>query len=354
MTTIKINFNKYICGIILVIVVLSFFLCTLKPTSAGDMIRSTSLNEVETEVKDGVTRIDYVDSDGEITYAADKSYASLLKTTVNKTILYEYFDATGKPAKQLGGYYAARYTFNDLNQNEQIEYLGIDKSPIIISSGFSIERHLFNDEGQLEWVHYLDANGSPVRTEVYGYGCYKKYNEIGDNVETVYLNQEDFPMITSQGFAIKQMEYYEAGSQKGKLKYQFYFDEGENPIALSLGQYGIYKEYDEFGRGTVTTFLDKNRKPTMTTAGYSTVIRTFYEDDSVRTEMYFDASGEPVRLSEGQYGIKYVDGRIVYLNRNGNKLFNLKLALYNSEWLVVLGCIFLLQSQILWDKGLRI
>ena len=66
--------------------------------------------------------------------------------------------------------------------------------------------------------------------------------------------------------------------------------------------------------------------------------------------MYFDESGQPVRLSEGQYGIKYEDGRAVYLNKNGTELFNFKLALYNSEWLVILGCIVLILLSIALNK----
>ena len=145
------------------------------------------------------------------------------------------------------------------------------------------------------------------------------------------------PMMTGKGYAIVSRIYYTSeGKDNGKVKCEFYFDDHGNPTSLSLGEYGIYKEYDEYGRECLWTYLDAEGRPLITSKGYTTIRRSFQANNSVASERYFDTEGNPFSLSEGQYGVKKQGQQTIYLDKNGKEMFNLKKFLFNHPRIVIL------------------
>ncbi len=76
--------------------------------------------------------------DGELRYAADKHYATAIKTRGDNCQLEEYFDEHGNPAEQALGHYALLREYDDLGRNYRVTYLDLDGSPVLISLGYSI------------------------------------------------------------------------------------------------------------------------------------------------------------------------------------------------------------------------
>ena len=318
-----------------------FLLITITSMStcadAEEMVRSSSLQMV-IKKEGNIERRDYIDDEGVITYAADKHYATVIKTSDDKTLLEEFFDASGAPAQQVLGNYALIREFNSDGRNYKIIYLGIDGEPVLTTMGYAILIRSFNEGGDTEVELYYDTEGRPVETSLVGYGCLKEYDEIGRNIRITYLNENNQPAICGQGFASMCRSYYETGPAAGQVKTEFYYDENRKPIKLSLGQYGIYKEYDELGRCVLQTYLDETGRPMVTNQGHSSVRRTFYEDDTVKTETYYDINGKPVRLREGQYGSIRRDGIVTYLDAKWNKMFNLRNFLVGNRLSVIVLC----------------
>ena len=304
---------------------------------AEEQMRSSSLN-VEKSIDGDTERIDYVDDEGEITYAADKHYATVLKTKKENTVLEQYFDADGKPAIQSLGHYAVLREYNEKNQEYKVTYLGIDGKPIVIRSGYSIAIRTFNSKGYVEYEMYYDTEEKPVETYKLAYGCFKEYNENGRNIRITYLDQYHKPIISGQGFSIICRSFYEDDRCAGKVKEEYYFDVDNTPIRLSLGQYGISKEYDELGRVTVITYLGADGSPIITNEGYAVVKKNYNEDDSINTEQYYDLEGNPVSLAEGQYGYRIEDGAKIYLDSEGNDIYNLRNYLYSNQNSVIIIC----------------
>ena len=60
-----------------------------------------------------------------------------------------------------------------------------------------------------------------------------------------------------------------------------------------------------------------NGAPVCITSGFAKEKRVFDEEDRMVQKFYFDASGNPVSLKKGKYGIQYVGDISLYLNRNG-------------------------------------
>lgn len=298
-----------------------------------NQVRSSSLSEVITSEGDK-QRTDYYDENGQIAFAADKHYATLTRTRSDHTQLEEYFDAEGKPSKQGLGYYALRREYDDLGRN--IKYLGIDGFPKMISPGYAIAERSYDQDNRVDWEMYLDTEGKPVETQSIGYGCHKEYDENGRNTLVVYVDVNKNPMKTPLGYAILHRTFIEEGINAGKVENEFYFDEIGRPVALSHGEYGLHKEYDEFGRCTILIYLNLDGHPMETKEGYTIKKRTFYPDDSVRTEMYFDINGKAISLSQGQYGILKENERITFLDKEGKVQFNLSNYLYANPISVIL------------------
>ena len=169
-----------------------------------------------------------------------------------------------------------------------------------------------------------------------GYGAYYEYDDKGRKVRITYLDETGGPMISSSGYSILTREYYETeGLEQGKVRRELYYFSDRIPAVLSLGQSGIYMKYDENGQVSLTTYLDADGYPMVTNKGYTSVTYTYYADNSVQSTLYYDINNNPFRMSEGQYGEKKKDGRIVYLNADGTEQFNLRNLFYNDSRLVV-------------------
>ena len=343
-----------------IIVFLSFIfvLCVymiliyLQPEKASIMVRSTSLNEKVEESKN-ITKIQYYNDQGQLTYANDMGFATLIRTRKDDCIIYDYYDAYGKPVQQKAGYYSVNRKYNEQGQIELITYLDEEHNPVLISTGYAIAKQFFNTNGQLTKTLLYDTYNKPIKTYSFGYGWEFEYNDNGETESITYIDEYGAPYVCGQGFATKRMQYYKTGKERGKEEYCFYYDEEGQPIQLKLGQFGIQLHYDEFGRVSSISYLDKDGIPMINAEGYTTVKYTRYEDDTIRTEMYYDQIGKPVKLSEGQYGLLNEGKKQKYLDINGNIIINLKQSLYNSDVFVVLSCILILVFSMMLNKKMN-
>ena len=327
------------------------FFCAYINALAEDSVRSSSLEEVVTR-GENTLRIDYVNEQGVISFAADKQYATMAITTEDGLQIVEYFDADGNPARQRMGQYALYRQLDEAGRIWKVTFLGINKEPIVCSNGYASYIRTFYENGNIKAEHYLDEQGNPIRTGPYGYGCFREYDDQNRNTILTYLDENDHPVVTTQGFAIARRVYYENGDSAGRIKEEYYFDAEDKPAVLSHGQSGRYIEYDQYGRDVLFTYLDADGHPIKTREGYTTVKRNYYDDDTIESEMYFDLDGSPVSLSEGQYGVRYINGKQVYLDQNGQEQFNIRKILYNNEVAVIISAaLLILISSLVSKKG---
>lgn len=247
-----------------------------KKVDYKNQVRSSDLTE--TNIEDGnVQRIDYLDENGKLTFASDKHYATIIKTSADNTLLEKYYDENGRLSQQPSYCYAILREYDENGRNNKLTYLGIDDKPIMISSGYSIIKRSFNQDNRIEWEMYFDTTGNPVNSVYSGYGCHKEYDENGRNTKITYVDEERNPTITKLGYAVRQNTFYDDGVWLGKVENEFYYDESEKPIALSNGEFGLHREYDDLGRSTVLTYLDINGKPMLTNKGYTTIKGLFIQ-----------------------------------------------------------------------------
>ena len=308
-----------------------------------ELVRSSSL-EAKTVEEGNVVTVTYLNEKGEPTIADNLKYATVKRTFSGNTMVEEYYDAEGNRLKMSSGHYALRKEYNDSKQILKNTYLDENGQPINNKSGYSYWVRTYNADGQLATERYFDVDGNPVSLENSGYGCDYTYEDGFSIIR--YVDGSGNPVMIKAGYAMIKRRLYEDGVNAGKVADEFYFDESGKPVTLTHGEYGTHREYDEFGRS--------GRPMLMQQEGYSTLRKTFYGDDSTKTEKYFDLEGNPVAISQGQYGILREGDKITYLDAEGNKMFDLKLFLHNQPFSVIAAALFFVILSLLTGQKINL
>lgn len=285
--------------IILLIVVLTLIII---PFSLPQKHKySSELIAQKTELENQI-RTDFIDSTGKITYAEDKGYASVLKTYENKhVILEQYFDEKGKAVNLSEGYSIIRREYED-GLNTVVSFLDKEEKPVVITGGYDSVHHSYYQSGEIDTdTFYIDGVQAERNS---GYWQIKRVYQDGKLIETRFLDQEgNLSPDTTFGYAV--VRRYD--TEKGREEY--YFDAEEKATSASLGQYGVRIE-----DGT-TTYLDAEGNVLNTRKGYA-IIR----QEGNKT-LYYDKYGLPVTIGRNQYGTEIVNGQIIYLDKNGARMF---------------------------------
>ena len=347
--------NLFAVVIVALFLVASCFFIGPVLRKARSQYHSSQLKKVVTS-NGNTKRTDYVDSDGRIAIAADTGYATVIETKISEgRKLEQYYNDKGEPISRYNGYYAILLDYDENGNNTRITYLNSNGEPMIMVNGYAIEEKEYNEKKRVISVRYYGTEGEPILTSLYGHGKINEYNENGLISRITYIDTSGFPVMTKKGYAIVSRKYYVSdGPENGRVESEFYFDGKSNPVSLSLGEYGIHKEYDDLGRNSVVTYLDADGNPMITNKGYTSVIRTFQANNSVATEHYLDMDGKPFSLAEGQYGFVVTDGRTVYLNENGNEQFNLKNLLYNHSGMIIIAAVILVLLAAVFNRNWNI
>lgn len=339
------NFIRIICVLFLVLVtVFKFDWNSETPQYSASLTRTVTDDG-------GTEHIDYVNTQGKITYAEDLHYASVVRTRddFGRLISDFYYDENGNPAEQPDGYYGLKRTYDALGRNDTVIYTDSDGDPIITNLGYAMMAYVFDENDRIIEQWYLDVDGNLTENRYGAYGTVHVCDEQGRRVTSTHVDKNKNPLNISLGFAAIKREFYE----NGLMKRAFYFDEKGNPVQSVFNQYGYYYEYDDSGRNIVSTYIDAVGNPMIASVGYATIKKTYDEITGiVVTEMYFDDNGEPISLIKGQYGVRYDGEKQIYLDKNGRDIFSLYTLLYNNPMMVVLfGLVVSAVSILIGKKG---
>ena len=319
--------RKIVFVILLIFYVVSLIAMWPRKTKTVQQVLSRDLEKSVT-TEGNVETTEYF-LNGVLTYASDLRYARAVKTTVGSETITEYFNEKGEPCKQSAGHYALKRLYEN-GQNTRTVYLDKYGQPMKNSSGYTTLVRVY--EGSLAVrEYYLDPEGKRTANSSGVFERKNEYDEFGNNTVISYYDADGKLKNISSGYAVRKRSFYTDGPYTGKLKTEEYYDKNGDPTALSYGQYGIFREeYDEYGRTVKNTYLTREGGVLFS------VVYTYFPDDSMESERYFDAEGKPYELDVGHYGRKRVNGKYVYLNSRGKPIFDLNRYLHNYPLMVML------------------
>lgn len=198
---------------------------------------SPHLTEKIEKNADGI-RTDYVNTEGVITVALDKNYATVIKNydQEGNCILEKYYDDHGRPAMLAAGYSALRMEYNSNGQCICTTYLDGNLNPVVIKRGYTSVHRTYNKTNRVETELYFDADGLPIFDIYKRFGVRYEYNEDGRESVVINLDTAGNTMNNSNHYAVRKNTYTSDG------KIVMYYDMYGNPAKLGHGQSGyIYK-----------------------------------------------------------------------------------------------------------------
>ncbi|MDT3843924.1 MAG: VanZ family protein [Bacillota bacterium] len=283
------------------------------------------MSKEETSTAD-YDRIDYLDSEGHITFAGDKGYATVIKTKNDgHVILEQYFDEKGNLTVLPAGYAQISRRYEG-KRNIEVVYLDARDHRTVVRDGYDTIRRTYTDAGKADIETYWIGERQVERKQ--GYWQYQRvYDESNHICELRYLDQGGDLIRNTSGYAVVHRSY------DGEATIDMYFDENLNPVTSDLGQYG--KRTEALGDVQVTTYLDEKGEAHNTNRGYAIV-----KKEGAKTQ-YYDADEKPVTIGRNQYGLEKVNGQSVYLNENGEPMIRLDNVLNTRPYLVLLFGILL-------------
>ncbi len=277
----KIAISIMLAAFLLASIIFCFFESESVAEIHGVSSSELSLNIIQDE---GIRREEYVDAEGNVSFATDKHYAVVVKR-LNED-----------------GYVIAE---NYYDENDNLVTLQYGQSGVLRE---------YNQQGYESKITYVDASGKPLMISL-GYASrVKDYDEDGRCIRITNLDIEGQPVNSSASYAIEQRTF----DAENHIKTVMYYDADGEPTVGLLGQYGEAYEYDKSGRRYKTAYLNQRGIIMTNIDGYAILEIVFREDNTVKAEMYFDISGDPVKLSHGEYGIQRENGRRMYLNKDGS------------------------------------
>lgn len=198
---------------------------------------------------------------------------------------------------------------------------------------------------------FCDPAGNKVLQPLGNYGLLYEYDQWNNPVSCSYLDVNGNIMQNSSGYSTEVRKYDAFGRKISEV----YFDIQGNPVTIDDGRFETRYNYYPNGGLFEISLYDINGKRIDNNVGYSIVRRTYYSNGDLKLELYFDHDGNPVALSKGQYGIKYVGDKTFYLNKDGKVYFLLENFISNFPWMVfILGILLSLTTSLLPGKPKRI
>lgn len=167
---------------------------------------------------------------------------------------------------------------------------------------------------------------STKKTQVHQRLLEKKVTRSGNTTRTDYCDDNGVITIAADlGYATVVTT-----KTDNKETAHYYDDKGE-PVALYPGYYAIVREYDQNGRNNHVTYLGIDDLPVITAEGYSDIIWTYYNSGKIKTEKYYNTSGNPTNTHT--YGYGYIND----YNEKGQNIKTTYLDEQDNPMLVDLG-----------------
>ena len=263
--------------------------------------------------------------------------------TDSELITYTYINSSGENTVAIDKGYAIREQLKNINgQIIRENYYDADGNPVKLYDSYYGLSYEYKDHEQI--IQYLDSKGNVIQLST-GYSTIiRSLDDTGRAIDDFYYDMHMKPVsyLGTYGF---HRDYDEQGKNskityldkngepvisslgyaakeyqyddEGNVVGEFYFDTQGNPAKSSLGEYGQLYERDVQNYISQIVYLNAEKNPAPTNAGYTILRRTYYRDGTVDTDKYFDSNGNPIALSKGQYGIKHSGKITLLLNKNG-------------------------------------
>ena len=210
---------------------------------------------------------------------------------------------------------------------------------VALDKNFATVIQTLDQDGNCVLKQFLDDQGKPISILSGNSAVQTEYSSDGQWTCSTYLDDKLNPMLGKNGYASMRMEY----NENGQPETETYYDVDGQPTVNSYKNYGVRYEYDEDNRLSVVTNIDSAGDPMLNIEHYAICRKAYNSDGGLYMEMFYDADGNPAKLSNGEFGYIYENGRKICIDQKGRKTFILRHLLLHSIFAVAaIGASFML------------
>lgn len=216
--------------------------------------------------------------------------------------------------------------------------------------GYASSIKEIDNKGNVIKESFFDQNNIQCKNNLGYFTVSREYDSCNRNIKETYFDMVGNLMLCNNGYASVKRVFNKTSIA------EYYYDLVGNPTKASDGQYGILKyDFDKLDRYTDFLYLDDTGEPMNCSWGYAGAKITYNEDGTIKTVMYHDVAGNPVKLSDGQYGVRYSAKGDIYLNLDGSKQIRIiELISKRPECMIIVSVFLIYLFGILFRKGQQI
>lgn len=257
--------------------------------------------EYEYDKFGNVTKTTYKDPIGKATDFA--GWATCLKQydELSREIEIRYYNSLNQPIGGQFKYPIEKYAYDDNYQRLSLFY---DDSSLVANI------HIYFDKGYITKLSFTDKEGNPTLKYIQGICSVpcatriSEFDEKGNNVKVIFLDQKGNLLNTEAGYAYMIMDYDEKGRNIESNCY-----DANNKLSNSkvAGASTVINKYDIYGNLAEQSFYDKNGHLANTPWTWSRRLQTFNEKGQVFSDTYYmpDGSVNTYQMSEnGEFKLK--------------------------------------------------
>ena len=206
------------------------------------------------------------------------------------------------------------------------------KITVALDKNYATVIRTLDQDGNCLLEQYFDSHGKPAVLTAGNSALQREYNSDGKWISSTYLDDNLDPIDRSNVY----VSIHRTFNKDGKVETETYFDANGLPAIDSSKKYGIRYEYDENKRLSTATNLDPYGNPMNNKQHYAVKKISYTSDGKLYMEVYYEADDKPARLSFGEFGYIYENGRPVCIDQNGHRFFSLRHFLLHSVIAVLL------------------
>lgn len=215
----------------------------------------------------------------------------------------EYFGADGKLICCSMKYAAAAYEYDSADENlYKISYFNEKNDLVITAHGYAQVIRNYDRRGFLTSCAYFDDNTQPVRGPYRFHKTEIVSDNMGRDITSVYLDTNNFPILTLGHYAKCTRQY----NEQGLVEDIFYYGENGQLNLSAEGSCRVHYKYDMNGNTEEISHYGLDGCLIFSNNGYAVMKLDYNEDGLLETERYFGVDNEPIPGPEGYHEKKFV------------------------------------------------
>jgi MTH538 TIR-like domain (DUF1863)/PDZ domain len=244
------------------------------------------------DAREDLTSVEWLDAKG-LLRANEQWFAkvALVRDAKGNIEKYSYLSETGAPTiRRDYGVASLTRKYDELGNVVETAYFGVDGKPALDKNGVARWTARYDARGNEVERTFFDVDGKPTLSADGFAHVTGRFDERGNKAEVAFFDVEGKPAISKDGIAGTRWLFDERGN---RVEEAYFAADGKSMLSRVLHVARATWRYDERGNQVEEAYFDVNGKPVLSKDGLARMTWRYDERGNQVEEAYFGANGEP-------------------------------------------------------------